>query len=515
MVLAGKLPAYAVVRDSETGRVFTSAAGEHIIDQGHQRILGTVDGKVRGLCMSVAQIRKSLTSVCDMCATGQRVVSDFDKNNNDDVRLTGEKTYFKLRNRVWELEIKVIEDGDRCDLVQGAETTCRRVVPFRGEGSSAVSPLESRADLGPERVGEEQEGQSIMAESDHDPVREPGAIRARAVPVRPTRQKREDHEVAGHVPYRSWCRACVAGRGRCDAYLTHRIPTSTTKTIGIDYGYLKDIVTLGEQEAGPSPILLTRPSTTQMTTADALPCKGPAHPWCVQALVRATVRTRDAEIILRSDNEPAILDLKRQAAAECRVKHGMTVILDNTTEYDSQSNGLAELAVRDVKGVARSMRVALRELYKTEISSKHPVLPWLVSYATGQITRGQIGSDGKTPHQRLKGRTIRKLLSVFAEHVLCLPIGKGASRLPERWSDGLFLGVFERSSEFYIGTAQDVVRTRSLRRRPLEERASPELLDKLVGVPWQRAPGERKNVELRCYRYTRGCGCDAARLDAV
>ena len=136
-----------------------------------------------------------------------------------------------------------------------------------------------------------------------------------------------------------------------------------------------------------------------------------------------------------------------------------------------------------MKGVARSIRVALGEFYKTDISSKHPVLPWLVSYAAGQITRGQIGADGKTPHQRLKGRTFRKLLPVFAEHVLYLPIGKRASRLPERWSDGLFLGVVERTLEFYIVTAQGVVQTRSLRRRPLEERASPELFDKL-GVPW-------------------------------
>ena len=53
----------------------------------------------------------------------------------------------------------------------------------------------------------------------------------------------------------------------------------------------------------------------------------------------------------------------------------MTVIIDDTTEYESQDNGLAEMAVREVKGVARSVRVALSELYKKDISS---VLPWLL-----------------------------------------------------------------------------------------------------------------------------------------
>ena len=136
------------------------------------------------------------------------------------------------------------------------------------------------------------------------------------------------------------------------------------------------------------------------------------------------------------------------------------------------------------------LKIALSELYKKDISSKHPVLSWLVSYAAGQITRGQIGAGGLTPHQRLEGRAFRKLLPVFGESVLYLPIGKRASRLPERWSGGLFLRVVERSSEFYVGIVLGVVRARSLRRRPLEERAYVELVNKLVGVPWQPVPGE-------------------------
>ena len=90
-----------------------------------------------------------------------------------------------------------------------------------------------------------------------------------------------------------------------------------------------------------------------------------------------------------------------------------------------------------------------------------------------------------TRRQRLKGRAFRKLPFTFAEHVLCLPIGKRASRRPERWSDG-FLAVVERRSEFYLGTALGVVRARGLRRRPPGEKGEPGTLDKLVGVPWHR-----------------------------
>ena len=110
VVPAGEIPGHPVERDSETGRVYTSATGERVFDHEKQKILGTVDGTVRGLNMRVAQVQKSLTSVYDVCAAGHRVVFDFDSNKRDlshaENKLTGERTYFKLRNCVWELESK-------------------------------------------------------------------------------------------------------------------------------------------------------------------------------------------------------------------------------------------------------------------------------------------------------------------------------------------------------------------------------------------------------------------------
>ena len=82
--------------------------------------------------------------------------------------------------------------------------------------------------------------------------------------------------------------------------------------------------------------------------------------------------------------------------------------------------------------------------------------------------------------------SVPKAASCLCQSVPNLPIGRRASRLPERWSDGLFLG----SSEFHVGTVLRVVRARSVRRRPLGERATVELLHKLVGVPWQQVPGD-------------------------
>ena len=212
VVLTGEIPGYLVERDNETGHVCTSATTER-----------AVDSKLRSLNMRVAQVKKTLTSVYDMCATGHSVVFDFDSNKRDlsraENKLTGERTYFKLRSRVWELEVKIILKAETEDKDARAER--RGVVSFRGAATLAVDPIEDPAGSGPVRDDSEREGRGVMAEAtgsempaDHDPACEPGAIRARAVPVGPTREEKEDHNAAGHLPCRSWCRACVAGQGR-------------------------------------------------------------------------------------------------------------------------------------------------------------------------------------------------------------------------------------------------------------------------------------------------------------
>ena len=381
VVLAGEIPGFSVERDSETSRVYTSATGARVrsgetADPGNTGRQSAMLERASG--GSQEEPHGCVRHVCGWTSCRVRL------------RQQQEGLESRRKQADWREDLLQVakpcvgtrsqhhpKSGNGGHPDKDARAESRGVVSFRGAGTLSVSP-EDPVGSGPVRDDREQEGRGVMAQAtahhevpaDHDPACEPSAIKARAVPVGPTRQEREDHNAAGHVPCRSCCRACVAGRGRSDAHLTSRSFVSATTTVGIVYVYLEDKVTLGDQEAAPSPILVTRSSTTQVTTADVLPCKGTAHPWCVQALVRAIVATGHAQIILRSDNEPAILDLKRQAAAECRVRHGMTMIIDDTTEYESQDNGLAEMAVREVKGVARSVKNcverAVQERYQFE-----------------------------------------------------------------------------------------------------------------------------------------------------
>ena len=56
VIPVGKIPGYPFLKDCDMGRVSSSATGEPVIDQGQPQILGTMDGKARGLRMRVAQV---------------------------------------------------------------------------------------------------------------------------------------------------------------------------------------------------------------------------------------------------------------------------------------------------------------------------------------------------------------------------------------------------------------------------------------------------------------------------
>ena len=161
-------------------------------------------------------------------------------------------------------------------------------------------------------------------------------------------------------------------------------------------------------DESPSPILVTKCSITKRITADVLPCKGVGHPWCVQALVKVLLDAGHAKIILRSDDEAAIVALKERAIAVAKEQHKIDVIPVTTPHGDSQSNGLAEMAVRDVKGVARSLHYDMAKLHDVDIPKEHPILTWMVHFAGSVITRGQLGADGMTALQRWKGTRFKR-----------------------------------------------------------------------------------------------------------
>ena len=92
-----------------------------------------------------------------------------------------------------------------------------------------------------EPVGESRAGVEMGNEADEEPF-EAEIPRVRMNPKNPTSRETQEHEDSGHAVYRSWCAACVEGRG---VGAQHRIELLEeeereimTPIITFDYGFL-------------------------------------------------------------------------------------------------------------------------------------------------------------------------------------------------------------------------------------------------------------------------------------
>ena len=97
-------------------------------------------------------------------------------------------------------------------------------------------------------------------------------------------------------------------------------------------------------------------------------------------------------IVLFSDNEPAILSLKRAVMA----RRDKETILMETIEGDSQANGVAERAVRTLEGQIRTMKAALEDKLGKNIEKEHPLWQWMVQWAGVSWNRYAVGKNGRT-----------------------------------------------------------------------------------------------------------------------
>ena len=310
------------------------------------------------------------------------------------------------------------------------------------------------------------------------------AVRPKSSPQGPSTLEREAHEVT-HSPYRSWCRACVAGYGRSDAHSSVYHRDEELPTIALDYCYLND----PESDERASPVLVVKDTHDKWPDSEVVPCKGVQHPYSVAVLVDILVNHGHSKYILKSDGEPAILEMKRAAAAECRANHGHTIIFEESPVGEHQSNGFIEECVRSVKAKCRTLKFACEELHGTKISSEHPVLPWLVRHASACLAYGQRGPDGRTPYERKRAKSFRISLPCFGEKVLYLRIPK-RSGLDDRWNEGIFVGLVRRTQELLVATPEGVYKCRSVKRMTSEERIDRNAFDSIRGAPWQPIPGQ-------------------------
>ena len=204
-------------------------------------------------------------------------------------------------------------------------------------------------------------------------------------PGEPTESQKEDHRACGHIPYRTWCRACVEGRSTGEP---HRARTGKRGISVFTFDYLHldasgQVVKRNGDEAEEEwdvdvTILVAKDTMTKAVFAHVVPQKGiDLEHYAVDVLVKDLKWLGHQRVSLRSDNEPAILKLLQHALTESRIEipELEQLLEEHPNTYDSSGNGDVESAFKVVTGIMR-----LEERAGGTIPQGHPLFSWLVEY---------------------------------------------------------------------------------------------------------------------------------------
>ena len=298
----------------------------------------------------------------------------------------------------------------------------------------------------------------------------------------PTAREIMEHD-ATHIPAKTWCPACVEGKL---ANAPHRKRTTdgdkTVPEVGLDYAFLREA---NSEES--LTILVMKDRDSKMIFADAVEMKGRGLDGTVQRVVENLARLGHKKVILRSDQEPAIIDL---IAGVIAARDDPT-IPRNSPVGESQSNGLVERAVRSSKDQIRILRLALQKRVGCRIPPKHDLMTWIVQHAGESISKYQVNRDGKTAYEKVWGEPCKDEVVEIGEdvHYRISEIDTGS--LDARSASGVWLGKRWKSSEQFSGTPQGVVKSYAILRKPIEDRWNREAIEAVIGTPWKMVPSSK------------------------
>ena len=343
---------------------------------------------------------------------------------------------------------------------------------------------------GPEPVRAKDESDR---ESEEDGQSEELRVRVRKTEAVPSDREVDEHNV-DHATFRAWCPHCVKGRGEAYGHPRGQGPTKEIPVISIDYMYVHPEQADDEEREKGMPILVARDSRTKMVYARVVPQKG-HDDYAIGALKRIVEQLGYKRIVMKSDNEPAILLLKDLVRKETDVE----IVMEEAPVGDHQANGAAENAVKNIQGQFRALKDALETRLGGRIQGDHVAVPWLIMHASSVICRRRVDKEGFTPYRRWRGRPFNRPVAEFGENIWYLPANSaGKNKFEARWHEGVWLGVRLESGEAIIGTSEGVLKARDFRRKPENGgRWSRADFDKFIGVPWELYPGIKGSTEMR------------------
>ena len=231
-----------------------------------------------------------------------------------------------------------------------------------------------------------------------------------ADPGQPTAEEVSLHEMT-HCPFEKWCSHCVRGQAPEDP---HRKVKPKDKVdvedreeslpkVAMDYCFMgsKGLIKMGSLtegtgkegdgiEAKDNPILVMHDSKSGMAFTYVVHKKG-----SYEAIVRAVSKDLDRlgykQLILKRDQENSIEEL----AMKVKAYWSGEAIPERSPVGESQSNARVERCIRTIGGRIRTLKDALEFKLKCIIPAEHPMMQWLVKWASLTHNVFQVKRNGK------------------------------------------------------------------------------------------------------------------------
>ena len=293
---------------------------------------------------------------------------------------------------------------------------------------------------------------------------------------KPSPKKIAEHHLT-HLNYRDWCPICVQGRGVSDPHrrgidkgdrsvaavcadycFMSRDPKAEKEAEDEEHGHGKPDSNLVGDGREKATILTVKDVQTGCLRPHLVPSKGIAGAtWIGKEIANDLTLWGHNNCVFKSDQERSMVAVYNEVA---KMRAPYKLVPEHSPKGDSQSNGSIERANRSVKGQMRVLLFALEANIKKKIDLRHPVIAWMVTHAGYVITHYEIGKDGRTAYERLKGKPTGIELCEFGEKVHYMPLKVGGGRLASsdaRYRTGIWLGIDERTSERMIATLEGII----------------------------------------------------------
>ena len=241
-------------------------------------------------------------------------------------------------------------------------------------------------------------------------------------PKLPSKQEVDKHNIT-HLPYRSWCPHCIMGKGKAASHFRLPEREDGIPEVHVDYCFM------WTKGSAMATILVAKEKATKSTLSTVVPMTGASVEFPVRRIISflKELGLEQSAVVLKPDQEPAITDVLNAVAArrtalskleETSVERpvvgdGAIPVVgpvgrsmpESSPVGSSGSNGFIERAAQSVEGQVRVIKSAFETRTGMVLPSEHAMVPWLVEYASSLLNRGQVGKDGKTPYERLKGKS--------------------------------------------------------------------------------------------------------------